>query len=101
MKNFSYIPSKPLTFDLIETLDLFFRRACYHWNVSYRKMKRIRVVENVRSTNSVLFIFLYMIHPQKLQSLQEKVQSFQEVQEAFTVSRHLLTRYNISRCDKH
>jgi hypothetical protein len=24
------LPSKPLTLDLMETLDLFFRRACYH-----------------------------------------------------------------------
>ncbi len=26
----SVIPSKPLTLDLMETLDLFFRRAYYH-----------------------------------------------------------------------
>jgi hypothetical protein len=51
-----YVPSKPLTLDLMETLDLFFRRACYHWNAAYRKMKRIKVVETFSSTNSVLFI---------------------------------------------
>jgi hypothetical protein len=31
------VPSKPITLDLMETLGLFFRRACYHWNASYRK----------------------------------------------------------------
>jgi hypothetical protein len=41
------VPSKPLTLDLMETLDLFFRRACYHCNASYRKMKRTEVVEKV------------------------------------------------------
>ncbi len=41
------VPSKPLTLDLMKTLDHFFRRACYHWNASYRKMKRIQVVENL------------------------------------------------------
>jgi hypothetical protein len=35
------IPSKSLT------LDLFFRRDCYHWNMSYRKMKRMKVVEKL------------------------------------------------------
>jgi hypothetical protein len=42
------IPSKPLTLDLMETLDFFFRRACYHRNASYRKKrKRKEVVEKL------------------------------------------------------
>ncbi len=40
------LPSKPLTLDLMETLNLVFRTAWYHWNASYREMKRINVVEN-------------------------------------------------------
>ncbi len=42
------IPSKPLTLDLMETLDLIFRRASYHWKTSYRKMKRLKVVEKLK-----------------------------------------------------
>ncbi len=42
-----WLPSKPLTLDLMETLDLFFRRACYHWNASYIKRKRIKVGEKL------------------------------------------------------
>ncbi len=34
-----YCQSPYLTLDLMETLDLFFRRACCHWNASYRKNK--------------------------------------------------------------
>ncbi len=45
---YKILPSKPLTVDLKETLDLFFRRACYHWNASYRKLKRIKVVEKLQ-----------------------------------------------------
>jgi hypothetical protein len=41
------LPSKPLTLDHMETLDLFFRRACYHQKASYRKMKRIKIVEKL------------------------------------------------------
>ncbi len=41
------ILSKTLTLDFIETLDLFFRRVCYHQNASYRKMKRIKVVHKL------------------------------------------------------
>ncbi len=41
---FVELPSKPLSLDLMETLDLFFRRACYHWNTFYIKMKRIKFV---------------------------------------------------------
>jgi hypothetical protein len=26
--------------DLRESLDLFFRRVCYNWNASYRKMNK-------------------------------------------------------------
>jgi hypothetical protein len=36
------VPSKPLT------LELFFRRACYRRNASYRKMKIINVVEKIK-----------------------------------------------------
>jgi hypothetical protein len=39
--------SKPLTLDFVETLGLFFRWACYHQNTSYRKRKRINVVEKL------------------------------------------------------
>ncbi len=74
------VPSKPLTLDLMETLDLIFRRAFYHWSTSYRKMKRIKVVEKRPIYKFVSVHFLYMIHPQMLQSLQEKVQSLHEVQ---------------------
>ncbi len=66
------IPSKPLTLDLMETLDLFFRRACYHWNVSHRKIKRIKVVDlQIRFCS-----FLYLTHPKKLQNLQKKSPKF-------------------------
>jgi hypothetical protein len=41
------IPSKPLTLDLMETLNLFFRKASYHRNASYRKMKRTKGVEKL------------------------------------------------------
>jgi hypothetical protein len=41
----SSLPSKTLTLDLMESLDLVFRRACYHQNASNRKMKRLEVVE--------------------------------------------------------
>ncbi len=53
-----WIPSKPRTLDLIETLDLFFRRACYHRNAFYRKMKTIKVVEKLQiyKFGSVLFL---------------------------------------------
>jgi hypothetical protein len=44
---FLNVTSIPLTLDLMETLDLFSRRACYHRNVSYIKMKRIKVVEKL------------------------------------------------------
>ncbi len=50
------LPSKPVNLDLMETLDLFFRRAGYRQNASYRKMKRI-FVEDFSFTNSVLLIF--------------------------------------------
>ncbi len=30
------LPSKPLTLDLMETLDLYFRRACYHLDLQIR-----------------------------------------------------------------
>jgi hypothetical protein len=43
-------------------------------------MKRIKVVEKLKIYNLDSVHFLYMIHPQKLQSLQEKVQSFDEAQ---------------------
>jgi hypothetical protein len=33
--------------DLRETLDLFFRKTCYHRNTSYRRTKRIKVVEKL------------------------------------------------------
>jgi hypothetical protein len=53
-----HVPSKPLTLNLMETLDLSFRKGLVSLiNESYRKMKRIKVVENFRSTNLVLFIF--------------------------------------------
>ncbi len=51
------VPSRPLILDLMETLDLFFRRACYRWNASYRKMKRIKVVEKLYIYYLDLFIF--------------------------------------------
>ncbi len=41
------IPSKPLTMNLVETLDLFFRRACYYQNVSYRKKNGREVVDKL------------------------------------------------------
>ncbi len=43
----NHVPSKPLTLDLMETLDFFFRRAYHHRNASYRKMKRIKFVEKL------------------------------------------------------
>jgi hypothetical protein len=43
-------------------------------------MKRLDVVEKCQTYKFDSVHFLYMIHPQKLQSLQEKVQSFHEVQ---------------------
>jgi hypothetical protein len=76
----SYLPSKPLTWDHMETLNLYSRRACYHWNTPYRKMERIKVVENYLTYKFGSVHFLYMIHPQKLQSLQEEVRSSHEVQ---------------------
>jgi hypothetical protein len=33
--------------DLMETLDLVFRRACCHWNAAYRKIERMKVVEKL------------------------------------------------------
>jgi hypothetical protein len=71
---------KALTLHLMETLDLFFRRACFHCNASYRKRKRMKVVEKLQIYKFGSVHFMYMIQPQKLQSLQEKVRSFHEVQ---------------------
>ncbi len=34
-----FVPSKPLTLDHVETFDVFFRRACYHWNASNMKIE--------------------------------------------------------------
>jgi hypothetical protein len=81
------VPSKPLTSDLKETLDLFIRRACCRWNAFYRKTKRIKVVERLQIYKFGSAPFLYMMHLKKLQNLQEKVRSFHEVSnlEAFTV----------------
>jgi hypothetical protein len=55
------VPSKPLTLDLMETLDLFFRRACYHQNASYRNNE-----ENKCFRTLFWYFFWYMIHPKKL-----------------------------------
>jgi hypothetical protein len=81
------VPSKPLTLDLMETSDLFFRKVCYDQNASCRKMKRIKVVETLYIYKFGYVHFWYTIHPKKLRNLQKKVQSFHEVQklEAFAV----------------
>jgi hypothetical protein len=60
------VPSKPLTLDLMETLDLFFRRACYHWNASYRKVKRVTIVKKIYFYKFGSVHSWYLIHPKKL-----------------------------------
>jgi hypothetical protein len=69
------LPSKPLTLDLMKTLDLFFRKACYHQNASYKKIKRIKVVEKLWINKFGCVDFWYMIHLKKLRNLQKKAQS--------------------------
>jgi hypothetical protein len=66
---FKYVPPKPLTLNLMETLDLW---ACYHHNASYRKMKRMKVLEKSLINKFGSVHFLYMIHPKNLQNLQKK-----------------------------
>jgi hypothetical protein len=56
----------------METLHLFFRRACYHQNTSYRKMKKIKVVEKYDIYKFVSVCIWYKIHPKKLQNLQKR-----------------------------
>jgi hypothetical protein len=75
-----YLPSKPLTLDLIETQDLSFSRACYNQHVSNRKMERIKVVEKLEIYKFGSVHFWYIIHPKKLRNLQQKVHSFYAVQ---------------------
>jgi hypothetical protein len=76
-----YVPSDPLTLDLMEILDLFLRSACYHQNASYRKMMWMKVAEkNVRSTNSVLFIFGTWFFQSSYGTGKKQVQRFREVQ---------------------
>jgi hypothetical protein len=43
-----FIPYKPLTLDRLETLGCFFRGACFHESASYRKMKKMKVVEKLQ-----------------------------------------------------
>jgi hypothetical protein len=74
-----YIPSKPLIPDLVETLNLFFCRAWYHQNASYRKMNGIKVVDKLSICKVGSVHFWHLFHPEKLRILQEMVQSFHEV----------------------
>jgi hypothetical protein len=69
------VPSKPLTLDRIEAFDLFFGRACYNWNASYRKMKVIKVVEKLTIYKFGSAHSWYMIHQKNLQNLQKKKRS--------------------------
>jgi hypothetical protein len=57
------VPSKLLTLDLMETLDLFFRRAGYHQNASHRNMKETRVLEKLSICKVCFVDVLYSIHP--------------------------------------
>jgi hypothetical protein len=66
-----------------------------------QKMKRIKVVEELWIYKFGSVHFLYMIHPQNLQSLQEKVQSFHEVQSSWRLlrySRQLYTTPTLYYC---
>ncbi len=50
MDFFTNLPSKPLTLDLMETMDLIFffsDRACYYQNAPNRKMNEIKVVDKL------------------------------------------------------
>jgi hypothetical protein len=69
------LPSQPLTLNLMETLDLFFRRAFYCRNASYPKIKRIKLIEKLQNYKFGSVYFWDMIHPKKVQNLQNKVQS--------------------------
>jgi hypothetical protein len=60
------VPSKSLT------LDLIFKRDWDHQNASYRKMKRIKVVENFQIYKFGSVYYWYMIHPNKVRNLAKK-----------------------------
>ncbi len=79
-KEHVHVPSKPLTLDLMETLDLFFRKGLPSLNAFYRNMKRIKVVEKRCIYKFGSVHLCYMIHPKKLRNLQNKSRSFHEVQ---------------------
>ncbi len=49
-----------------------FRRACYHENASYRKMKRLQVIEKFQIYIVGSVHFWYKIHPKKLRNLQKR-----------------------------
>jgi hypothetical protein len=56
----------------METLGLFFRKACYHQNASYRKMKRRKVVENLEIYKFGSVHFWQILHSKKLQNLEKR-----------------------------
>ncbi len=58
--------------DLMEPLDLYLRRTCYHRKTSYRNMKRIRVLEKLYIYKFGSHHFWWMIHPKKLWNLQKR-----------------------------
>ncbi len=78
--HFQILPSTSLILDLMESLNLFFRRACYYQNSSYRKMNEIKVVDKLPICEVGFVHFWHKIRPKKLRFLQEMVQSFHEVQ---------------------
>ncbi len=60
------LPSKPLTLDLMQTLDLFFTRVCYYQIASYRQMNRIKVVDKLSICKVGSVHFWHRLHPKKL-----------------------------------